>query len=87
MAKDKTSVSLDPWVLALARGHAEGTGVSVSTLITRGILREIAATHDPRARAVVYGEAAVPGQEADEHAMAEDIAQAVDERRAGGAAA
>lgn len=86
MAKDRTSVSLDGWVLELARKHAESTGTSVSDVIARGILREVAATHSPRARAALYGTPAVPGQEADERVTAEDTAQAADARRAGEAA-
>jgi hypothetical protein len=82
MAKDRTSVSLDEWVLDLARKHAEGNGLSVSAVIARGILREVAATHDPRARAAVYGAPAVAGQEADERITAEDLAKAADTRRA-----
>ncbi|WP_214417161.1 hypothetical protein [Sphaerisporangium fuscum] len=82
MAKDRTSITLDEWVLDLARKHAEREGISVSAVVSRGILREVAATHDPRARAALYGPAAAAGQEADERITAEDIAAAADIRRA-----
>ncbi|WP_424534315.1 hypothetical protein ACOZ38_28940 [Sphaerisporangium viridialbum] len=86
MAKDRTSITLDEWVLELARQHAESRNMSVSALIMRGILREVAATHDPRARAVYYGPPAVDRQEADEQIAGQDIATAAEVRRAGEAA-
>lgn len=86
MTKPRTSVTLDEWVLELARQHAEKNGTSVSAVVARGILREIAAGHDPRARAVYYGAPALDRQESDEQIAGEDIATAAEHRRAGEAA-
>ncbi|GIH97909.1 hypothetical protein Psi01_85390 [Planobispora siamensis] len=86
MAKEKTSVSIAPWILEAVRRHAEAQGVSVSTILERGALREIAATHSAAARAAVYGAGAVATQEAEERAAAEDIACAAEQRRSGEAA-
>ena len=86
MVKEKTSVSIEAWILAAVRKHAEATGVSVSTVLERGALREIAAARAPAARAGVYGAEAVAAQEADERIVAEDVERAVAERRAGEAA-
>ena len=79
MAKERTSVSIAPWILEAVRKHAEANGLSVSTVLERGALREIAATHSAAARAKVYGESA--HQEADERIVADDIARAADEHR------
>ncbi|GGT08016.1 hypothetical protein GCM10010156_76410 [Planobispora rosea] len=87
MAIAKTSVSLPEWVLTLARKHAETSNISLSALVQRGILREIAASHNQEARASVYGTAAVTGQENDERATGEDIRQASRRHDEGGAAA
>jgi hypothetical protein len=59
----------------------EANGLSVSTVLERGALREIAATHSTAARAAVYGADAVAAQEADEQIVAEDTARAADEQR------
>ncbi|MCA2229379.1 hypothetical protein [Nonomuraea aurantiaca] len=79
MAKERTSVSIAPWILEAVRKHAEANGLSVSTVLERGALREIAATHSAAARTKVYGESA--DQEADERIVADDTARAADERR------
>ncbi|MCA2230270.1 hypothetical protein [Nonomuraea aurantiaca] len=81
MAKGRTSVSIAPWVLEAVRKHAEAHGLSVSTVLERGALREIAATHTPAARAAVYGAGAVAAQEADERIVSEDVTRAADEHR------
>lgn len=86
MAKDKTSISIAPWILEKARAHAEANGLSVSAIIERGILRELAASHSQSARAAYYGSPAVAAQEADELALHEDI-QAHLQGKQGGAAA
>ncbi|MEU7001846.1 hypothetical protein [Nonomuraea sp. NPDC046570] len=87
MAKEKTSLSISPWVLDLVRKHAEANGLSVSAVLERGALREIAATHTSAARAAVYGAGAVAPQEADEQIVSDDITRATDERRRSGEAA
>jgi hypothetical protein len=81
MAKDKTSISIAPWILEKARAHAEANGLSLSAVIERGLLREIAATHDQSARAAFYGSSAIAGQEADETAMRGDIETALKDKR------
>ena len=86
MAKEKTSVSIAPWILEAVRKHAEAHGLSVSTVLERGALREIAVAHTPAVRAAVYGAGAIAAQEADERVTAEDIARSVDEHHAGEAA-
>ncbi|WP_433259631.1 hypothetical protein ACQPYK_48685 (plasmid) [Streptosporangium sp. CA-135522] len=86
MTKGKTSVSIAPWILEAVRKHAEANGLSVSTVLERGALREIAATHSPAARAAVYGADAAAAQEADERVVTEDTTRAVDERRSSEAA-
>ncbi|MFC4118205.1 hypothetical protein [Nonomuraea zeae] len=65
----------------MVRKHAEANGLSVSTVLERGALREIAATHNTAARAAVYGAGAVASQEADERVVAEDTARAANEHR------
>ncbi|MBG0825804.1 hypothetical protein HS048_34540 [Planomonospora sp. ID91781] len=79
-------MSIAPWILDAVRKHAERQGLSVSTVLERGALREIAATHSPTARAAVYGAGAIAAQEAEERLLAEDTVRAVDERHAGEAA-
>lgn len=86
MEAKKISVSIEPWILAAVRRHAEAQGLSVSAVLARGALREIAASHRPEARAAVYGAAAAAGQEADEQRLAADVERAADERRSGEAA-
>ncbi|GAA3507786.1 alkylhydroperoxidase family enzyme [Streptosporangium album] len=86
MTKGKTSVSIAPWILEAVRKHAEANGLSVSTVLERGALREIAATHSPTARAAVYGADASTTQEADEQIVTEDTTRAADERRSSEAA-
>ncbi|GAA2411025.1 hypothetical protein GCM10010404_81170 [Nonomuraea africana] len=81
MAKSKTSLSIAPWILEAVRKHAEENGISVSTVLERGALREIAASHDAAARAAVYGAGAAATQEADERVVAEDLSRAADEHR------
>lgn len=81
MAMEKTSVSMEAWILNAVRKHAEERGLSVSAVLARGALREIAASHTPAARAAVYGAGAVAAQEADERITAEDITRAADEHR------
>ncbi|HUR02343.1 MAG TPA: hypothetical protein VM347_07385 [Nonomuraea sp.] len=81
MAKDRTSISIAPWILEAVRKHAEANGLSVSTVLERGALREIAATHSTAARAAMYGAGAVAAQEADERIVTEDVTRAADERR------
>ncbi len=83
---EKTSVSMDAWILNAVRKHAEEQGLSVSAVLARGALRELAASHTPAARAAVYGAGAVVTQEADERIVTEDVTRAADERRSGGAA-
>ncbi|WP_219505333.1 hypothetical protein [Nonomuraea ceibae] len=78
---EKTSISMDAWILKSAREHAEARGMSLSAFLARGALREIAATHTPAARAAMYGAGAVATQEADERITTEDTARAADERR------
>ncbi|MEV0150018.1 MULTISPECIES: hypothetical protein [unclassified Nonomuraea] len=77
---EKTSVSMEAWILNAVRKHAEENGLSVSAVLARGALREIAANHNPAARATVYGAGAVAAQEADERIVAEDLTRAADER-------
>jgi hypothetical protein len=76
---EKTSVSMEAWILNAVRKYAEDHGLSVSAVLARGALREIAASHAPAARAAVYGAGAA--QEADERITAEDITRAADEHR------
>ena len=73
MAKDKTSISMESWILTAVRKYAEANGLSVSTVLERGALREIAAGHSPAARAAVYGANAATAQMADEELLAADI--------------
>ncbi|MEV4896309.1 hypothetical protein AB0K48_43800 [Nonomuraea sp. NPDC055795] len=80
---EKTSVSMDAWILNAVRKHAEEHGLSVSAVLARGALREIAAGHTPTARAAVYGAGAVAAQEADERVTTEDVTRAADEHRSG----
>ncbi|GAB2468010.1 hypothetical protein GCM10027187_40230 [Streptosporangium sandarakinum] len=84
MAKERTSVTIAPWILDTVRKYAEANGLSVSTVLERGALREIAAAHSPAARAPIYG--ASTAQEDDERIIAEDIARAAADRRPGEAA-
>ncbi|PZG16853.1 hypothetical protein [Nonomuraea aridisoli] len=77
MAMEKTSISMEAWILKAAREHAEARGMSLSAFLARGALREIAAAHSPAARAAVYGAGAA--QEADERIVTEDVARASDE--------
>ncbi|MFE3449779.1 hypothetical protein ACFXJ8_12680 [Nonomuraea sp. NPDC059194] len=86
MAKGRTSVSIAPWILEAVRKHAEAHSISVSTVLERGALREIAATHSSAARAAVYGSGAVATQETDERLLAEDVQHVTAERRSGEAA-
>ncbi|MFD9941374.1 hypothetical protein ACFWYW_42700 [Nonomuraea sp. NPDC059023] len=86
MAMEKTSVSMDAWILNAVRKHAEERGLSVSAVLARGALREIAADHTPTARAAVYGAGAFAAQEADERITTEDVTRAADEHRSGEAA-
>ncbi|MGW4412494.1 hypothetical protein ACWEJ6_51465 [Nonomuraea sp. NPDC004702] len=72
---------MESWILNAVRKYAEENGLSVSAVLARGALREIAASHTPAARATVYGAGAVASQEVDERATAEDITRATDERR------
>jgi hypothetical protein len=81
MATEKTSVSMEAWILNAVRKHAEENGLSVSAVLARGALREIAAGHSPAKRAEIYGTGAVAGQEADERVTSDDITRAADERR------
>jgi hypothetical protein len=81
MATEKTSVSMEAWILDKVRKYAEDQGISVSAVLARGALREIAAGHTAAARAAMYGGAAVAAQEADERIVSEDIERAADERR------
>ncbi|MEU7938197.1 hypothetical protein [Microbispora bryophytorum] len=85
MAKDKTSISIAPWILEKARAHAEANGLSVSAVIERGILRELAASHDQSARAAYYG-SAIAAQEADEAALHDDIRAHLKDKQGGAAA-
>ncbi|MEW9527568.1 hypothetical protein [Microbispora sp. NPDC049125] len=88
MAKDKTSISIAPWILEKARAHAEANGLSLSAVIERGLLREIAAGHDQAGRAAFYGSPGIAAQEADEAAMRADTDKALkDKRGEAGAAA
>ncbi|GAB3895671.1 hypothetical protein [Microbispora bryophytorum] len=86
MAKDKTSISIAPWILEKARAHAEANGLSVSAVIERGILRELAASHDQSARAAYYGSPAIAAQEADEAALRDDIRAHLKDKQGGAAA-
>ncbi|MFE0147779.1 hypothetical protein ACFWY5_11570 [Nonomuraea sp. NPDC059007] len=73
MALEKTSLSVDAWILSTVRKHAEEHGLSVSAVLARGALREIAASHTTEGRAAVYGAGAITAQEADERATTEDV--------------
>ncbi len=86
MAKEKTSISIAPWILEKARAHAEANGLSLSAVIERGLLREITAHHDQMTRAAFYGSPATAGQEADEAAMADDMRLALKDKQGGAAA-
>ncbi|MFC0862260.1 hypothetical protein ACFHYQ_08125 [Sphaerimonospora cavernae] len=86
MAKDKTSISIAPWILEKARAHAEANGLSLSAVIERGLLRELAATHAQAARARFYGSPAITGQEADEATMHADLQNALKNKQGGAAA-
>ncbi|MFB9884220.1 hypothetical protein ACFFMN_40450 [Planobispora siamensis] len=49
MTKKKTAVSLDAWVLEDARQVADELDIPLSTLVQRGLMREIAAWREARA--------------------------------------
>jgi hypothetical protein len=86
MAKEKTSVSIAPWLLEKARAHAEANGLSLSAVIERALLRELATTHDETARARFYGSLVIAEQEADEAAMRADVRKALKDKQGGAAA-
>ncbi|KAB8196039.1 hypothetical protein FH608_011275 [Nonomuraea phyllanthi] len=72
---------MESWILNAVRKYAEEKGLSVSAVLARGALREIAASHTPATRTAMYGAGAVATQEADEQIVVEDLACAIDEHR------